>query len=181
MPRLTTIVISFALLALAACNKGGVDAKNESAKSVADKVAVADEITLQPGQWETTFKMDAMDNGISAPPAAKAAIERAMANARTALTCITPEQAQARKGAFMQHQAGCTYQNFTMGGGHIEGTATCDMAGIKRTMKMSGQYGPDNYQMHVDTRMQRPGGQSVSSSMTMTARRTGECTGKEAG
>ncbi len=174
-------VVPLALLMLAACNKGGVAAKNESAQSVADKVTAAGEIELLPGQWQTTFKMDAMENNVAVPPAAKAAIERAMANTHTALTCITPEQAKARKGAFMQHQAGCTYQNFSMAGGHIEGTATCDAGGIKRTVKMSGQYAADSYQMHVDTQMQRPGGMSVSSSMTMTARRTGDCTGKEAG
>ena len=181
MSRRKLIFLSLAFMALSACNKGSVEAKNGSEKTIAEKVAAADNVELRAGQWETTFKMDAMNNNVAVPSVAKAAIERAMVSAQTALTCITPEQAKAHKGAFMQHQAGCTYNNFAMAGGHIEGTATCDAGGIKRTIKMSGQYTPDSYLMHIDTQMQRPGGMSVYSSMTMAARRTGDCTGKEAG
>ncbi|MEO7383947.1 MAG: DUF3617 domain-containing protein [Novosphingobium sp.] len=181
MPRFNPMAVSLALLALSACNKGAVEAKNESAQSVAEKVAAAGDIALLPGQWESTFKMEKMDIGGDMPPAAKAAMQRAMGAEHSIKTCLTPEQAKARKAAFMQHETGCIYQNFSMAGGHIEGTATCDAGGTKRTIKMSGQYAPDSYQMHVDSQMQRPGGMSVSSSMTMNAHRTGDCTGKEAG
>ena len=181
MVRTCPIIVPLALLALSACNKASVEAKNESAQSVAEKLADAGEIALLPGQWETTIKMEGVGSRVNAPPAATAAIERAMAAGHSALTCLTPEAAKARNGAFMQRQAGCTYQNFSMTGGRIEGTATCDAGGIMRTIRMSGQYGSDRYQMHIESQMQRPGGQSVNSSMMMTAHRTGDCTGKEAG
>src|SRR3954468_22353857 len=84
-------VAALAALSLAGCKKDSVVAKNESAESVANKVAASD-IKLQPGRWESTMKFEKLDMPNMAPQA-KAMMEKQMGISQTFATCLTSEQA----------------------------------------------------------------------------------------
>lgn len=173
--------LALAALALAACSKGGVDVKNESGEKVAEKIASAGGIMLNPGQWQSSLKMESLDMGRELPPQVKQAMEKSMGMEKSFATCLTPEQAKAPKGDFFNQQAGCTYDHFTMSGGTIDSAATCTREGVTQTITMQGQYSPDSYQMRMQSSSQIPGGMTMSMAMTISARRTGPCTGKEQG
>lgn len=181
MPRLPAraALPTIALFLLAACGKGSVEAKNESAEKVAEKVAAAGGVGLNPGQWQSSIKIEKMDFGQDMPPQVKAMMNQRLNVAQEFTTCLTPEEAKAPKAGFFNHDSGCTYDNFSMSGGHIEGKATCRHGPSTQTMTMSGQYGGDSYQMHVESSAKMENGMPMNMAMTISSHRTGDCTGKE--
>jgi len=179
---LTRRLAALALVgALSACNQGGVTAKNESAEKVAEKIAAAPQITPQPGRWESTVKIDKFDMGEQMPPQMQAAMQKAMGGEKVFASCLTTEEAKKPKAGFFHGASGCTYDTFTMAAGHIAGVMSCKQGGSTQRVKMQGTYDPASYQMHIDSEAQLPEGHAMSTSMTITSKRVGECTGKEQG
>jgi Protein of unknown function (DUF3617) len=167
-----------AALAIAGCSKGGVEAKNESAESVAKKVDAAG-IRISPGRWESTMKIEKMEMP-GLPPQAQAAMQKAMATSKTFASCLTPEEVnRPNAGFFGNHQTGCTYQHFTMEGGKIDAEMTCGRTAGQMHMTMQGTYDADTYSMRVSNQGSMGPGKTMSTTMAMTAHRVGECTGKE--
>lgn len=171
--RLNHIMMSAALLGLAACGSGG-DGNEKAAegKSGAGKPAIA-EVRLKPGQWEITHEIVSME----APGMPEGAMAGLAGKKTTMRNCVTPEQA-ARPNAdfFAAKDNGCSYKDFTMAGGRIQGTMTCsakDSPGAM-TMVMNGRYGGESYDMEVEMKTD-----SNAGSMTMKSRgagrRIGEC------
>lgn len=167
------------LVALAACNSGPtVTADNASSKEVAQKVAAAGVVeTISPGRWEgvthvTEMKMPGL------PPDAQAKLAAARGDDKT-IACITPEDVKASKASMFGNMGeGCKYDHFAMGGGKVDGVATCDNHGTKTRMTISGTFSSDTYQMamHMEST-----GKGPMENMTMTistdAHRVGACRG----
>jgi len=179
-PIASGLVVLAALAALSGCKKG-VEAKNESAKSVAEKVDKSGEMAFQPGHWESTMKLERMDvSGMNLPPAAKAAMQQQIGTEKNFDSCLTPEESKKPSSDFFKVADGCTYKTFSMSGGKINADMECKGAqGGDRTMKLAGTYTATTYSMHVEGSGQMPGGMSMSMAMLMNSKRTGECTGKE--
>jgi hypothetical protein len=181
-----TRLILLAPLILAACNTGPtVTATNATGAEVAAKVKAANLDTpfVSPGRWEGTMTIS--DISIpDMPPQMAERMKGAMGKPKTFVSCLTPEEAKAPKeGFFGGEQKSCKFAHYTMGEGKIDAEMTCNARGTTRTMKMSGTYGPDNYTMTMDS--SGSGGakagpmSAMSMKMTVSAKRTGECTGKE--
>jgi hypothetical protein len=167
-------------LALGGCKKAVVDVKNADPGTVASKVAAAD-FKLQPGRWESSMKIESMEMA-GMPPEAKAMMDKSLLAERHIATCLTPEQA-AKPGAnfFNQGKSGCLFEHYTMADGKIDGTMTCNHGPEKMTLTMAGQYSPDSYEVHTKSTATMPGGQAMTSTMTMRSHRAGDCKGDELG
>jgi hypothetical protein len=177
--RLFIVLPLIAVVALSACDKGGgVQAENESAQSVAKKVAAA-EIKPLPGRWESSVKIENLEmEGM--PPAAKQAMAKQMGGAHTFSSCLTPEQVNQPNGGFFAGGAeDCKYDHFTMAGGNIDATMTCGQGGMKRSMTMHGTYGDANYAIKMNTQSEVQPGKSMSLSVSVASKRVGDCDGKE--
>lgn len=66
-----------------------------------------------------------------------------------------------------------------MGGGKIAVDMTCDHNGSKQAMKMNGSYSEEAYAMNVTSDGEMQPGKPMSMAMELSARRVGECDGKE--
>ncbi len=178
LPAVTLAALS---LGLAACNDRKVEATNEKPSAIASKVAAAgaDSVRLNPGRWETRIRMVKMD--IEGMPAeAKQAMAQMMGRERTVTSCLTKEQAEKPDAKFFgQVDEACTYDRFSMGGGAIDSKMTCKHEGAQQTMTMHGTYGGDSYATSMEMQGQGPEGKGMTMQMELTAKRTGECTGKE--
>jgi hypothetical protein len=177
--RLAGLVpLAGAVLVLAACDKAEVKAENESAESVARKVADA-QIRLEPGRWESTMTLEKIEIG-NLPAEAQAAMNEQKGKAQTFSTCLTPEQAAKPDASFFQNgAAGCTYDHFTMAGGQIDAEMTCKPGSGPTHMTMQGTYGSDQYSMRMQSEGEMQPGVPMKMAMSIASRRTGDCTGKE--
>ena len=167
-----------AALALAACHKPGVDAKNESAESVAKKMA-ASGVMPRPGRWESAMKIEKMDLP-GMPPQAQAAMQKSLGTVKTFTSCLTPEQVNRPNAGFFGSQgSGCTYQHFTMAGGTIDAEMSCNRASMQMHMTMQGTYSNDAYSIRVNNQGAMGPGRTMSTTMAIDSRRVGECNGTE--
>lgn len=181
MKRLTLMLPAL----LAACHsQPTVTAQNASAAEVAAKLDAAggSDAFVNPGHWKMTMTINDMTIP-NMPPAMAQKMKGAMANARTFESCLTPEEAKKPKeGFFAGSNNQCRYEHFTMGGGKIDAAMQCNEQMGSRTMKMTGTYGGDAYHMTIASTgsgaANNPAA-GMSMTMTMDAKRTGECTGKE--
>ncbi len=183
MKRLCLIVP----LALAGCNSSPtVTATNASGEEVAAKVKAAqlDKQFVSPGHWDSTMTINDMSIP-GMPPQFAAQMKSHMGKAKTFSSCLTPEEARKPKEDFFAKGNGdCRYEKFSMGAGKIDAVMQCKMGGGARTMTMNGTYGPDAYRMTVastGTGSKDNPVAGMSMNMTLDAKRSGECTGKENG
>ncbi|MFM9827904.1 MAG: DUF3617 domain-containing protein [Sphingomonas sp.] len=172
--------------ALAGCNQApSVVAANASIGDVATKVAEAAKrgSFVSPGHWQSTVHFDKMDVP-GMPPELAERMNRGMARARTAESCLTAEQAQRPNGGFFNSQLAksCTYDHFSMANGVIDAALKCTGAATKQAIVMKGTFSPDTYQVKMDSQITRTDGGPLGTmvvAMTIDAKRTGPCTGKE--
>jgi hypothetical protein len=177
--RLLSRLLPIVLLVLAACgSKGSVEAKNESAQSVSNKIA-ASGLKPRPGRWESAMKIEKLEvPGMT--PQMQAAMQKSMGVTKTFASCLTPEEVNRPNASFFgSREPGCTYQHFTMEGGQIDGEMTCTHGSLNMHMKMNGTYAEDSYAMHVTNAGEIAPGKTMSTTMSMEAHRVGDCTGKE--
>lgn len=168
-----------AAIALSACNSGGsVTAENESAESVAKKVAAAD-IKPQPGRWQSTVKFENLEmEGM--PPQAREAMAKQMATDQTFTSCLTPEQVNQPDGGFFAGGAeGCTYKHFTMAGGKVDAEMTCGKDMYQQNMTMTGTYSDTSYAIKVNSKAEVQPGKPMTVALAVASKRIGECDGKE--
>ncbi len=178
LPILPILALSTALT-LAGCGSGKtVTASNESVSDVAKKVADAG-LKFTPGRWDSTMKFVKLEmDGM--PPEAKAMMSKVMGKDRTYSSCLTKEEAEKPDAKFFgQADERCKYDSFAMGGGKIDAKMTCKAQQGSQTMTMQGNYTPETYQMTMAINGQGPGGKAMSMQMEVSAKHTGECTGKE--
>jgi Protein of unknown function (DUF3617) len=179
-------VVLCAGLVLAACNSDpSVTAQNASTGEVAAKVAEAQASGgfISPGRWEATMTIDNVSIP-DMPPAIAEKMKSAMGKKQTMISCLTPEEAKQPKEGFFggEGSKACRYESFTMANGKIASVMKCAGEGMSRTMTMNGTYSADSYRMTVASTgtagANNPVG-AMSMKMSMDARRTGACTGKE--
>jgi hypothetical protein len=167
-----------AALALSACKKDTVVAENESAESVAKKVAESD-IRMMPGRWEATMKMDKIEMP-NLPPQAREMMNRQIGVTQSQASCLTPEQAARPAEDFFQSGAsGCKYDRFVMSGGKLDAAMVCSERGTEAKIAMTGTYSDTDYAMKMNMEGEAQPGMPMSTQMTIAARRVGECTGSE--
>ena len=75
----------------------------------------------------------------------------------------------------------CRYDHFSMGNGKIDSKLVCSADGVTRTMTMQGQYDPTSYGLRMDTVATGGPVERVDMSMSLDAKRTGECPAKKVG
>jgi len=168
-----------AIAVLAACNSSPtVTADNASSKEVAQKVAAAGVVDMiSPGRWEGTTHIAEMTMP-GLPPEAQAKLAAARGDTKT-VSCITPEEVKASKASMFGDMGdNCKYDHFAMGGGKVDGVATCDNNGTKIKTTISGTFSSDSYQMAIRS---ESSGKGPMDGMTMAisadAKRVGECRG----
>ena len=165
---------------LAACNSSPtVTANNATPKEVQQKIAAAGDLQMiSPGRWEgvthiTEMKMPGL------PPQMQARLASTRGDQKT-VHCVTPDEVKASKASLLGNSGGdCKYDHFAMGGGKIDGTATChtDGGGTMKT-SVSGTFSADSY--HLDVRAEGTGTkptENLTMGMSTDAKRVGECRG----
>ena len=164
-----------ATFALAACSSGDtVEAENESAESVAKRVAESD-IKPLPGKWESTMSLQSIE--IPGMPAEmQDMMKQRMGKMNTTTSCLTAEQVEKPNADFFGpgEGSGCTYNSFKMGGGKIDADMTCQQQGMTQNMQMTGTYSEEHYSMNMtaDGEVQ---GQPMKMAMKVESSRVGEC------
>lgn len=177
--RTSLAAAALASIALAGCGSSDtIEAENESAESVAKKVADSD-IKPRPGKWESKMTIEKVEIP-GMPPEMQEMMKSQMGKVEVSASCLTQEELDENEGEFFKpgDQSGCTYNSFKMGGGEIDADMTCEDQGMKQNMKMTGTYGDDSYTMNVsaDGEIQ---GQPMSMAMSIESNRVGECDGTE--
>ena len=171
---------AFAALLLAAC---GGQSGNEQAGNAAGGTETeaaggggggggAASVALQPGMWETTVEvvrmnMPNMPQGMATPTPPPTTISY----------CLTPEQAARPSADFLTgsgETGGCTYENFSMENGRIQGTVSCNAQGTQMRSTLDGQFTPSSYEMNTQVQT-TTGGMTMDMETRTSARRTGDC------
>lgn len=158
-----------ALIALAGCNNAGTtpaaNGESSTAETTPDTARPIGRMQMRPGEWEMTTEM--LDMNIPGMPAG--AMLKQMKNTTNFKTCMKDDKPDAN---FFQgtRNSNCTYKDFSMAGGHVKGTATCDNAGQTMTMTMDGRYGAESYDMTMALKSEQ-----MSMKMHTAGRRIGDC------
>jgi hypothetical protein len=187
----TYLILSAAVLALAACGSGdkaGESAGNGSAPAASGGTSApaasggssASGVTLQPGEWE--MKMEVVDVKVAGLPPGLAESMKSQAGG-TNKTCMTPEEAKGPKGdIFAGDKSGqCKSEGFRWAGGRIQGKTTCPgQGGTGQTvMTMDGTYTAQNIDMTMKSETELMG-KPLTMEMRVTGRRVGECSAADA-
>ncbi len=176
--RSALCTVAAGALALAGCNKqDSIEAKDESAESVAAKIAKSN-LMPKAGRWESTLSIENMEFP-DMPPETQELMREHMKTSRTSFTCLTPEEAAKPDAEFFQQDSGCTYDNFSMAGGKIAADMTCNHDGGVQQINLSGTYGEESYTMNVSSTGKVGNGMPMSMAMSLASRRVGECDGTE--
>lgn len=171
----THLILSAAVLVLAACGKSGGGNESTAAAGGGGSASAAG-VNLQPGEWE--MKTEVVNVSAEGLPAGITDGMKAQASSTTK-TCMTPEEAKGPKGdIFAGKGSNCKSEGFSWSGGRIKGKTTCTGQGGagKTVMEMDGQYSPQSIDMtmksETDLGMQ---GKAMKMEMRVTGRRVGEC------
>lgn len=162
------------LAIVAACSKPAETPGNAvSATAVA---AETRKLQLEPGQWETTTLITAME--VAGLPAG--ATQAATGTRTTTSNCITPAAAARPDANILSgtKDGNCTYQRFSMAGAKIDAAMTCTPAGApgKIAMTLAGTHARDKFDMAMAMNTSLPGNLAMTMKATVTGRRTGVCT-----
>jgi hypothetical protein len=176
-----SVLAAALILPLAACNKAPeVSATNATPDEVRAKVAAAGggDVMVKPGRWEGTYTMQDMDMP-GMPPQVKEAMKKQMGAARSFVNCVTEEDVKKQKALYTGDNKNCKYDHFTLGGGKIDATMSCDQgAQGKMAMVMNGTYSGDAYHMDMSARGEGAGPMNgMTMKMSVEAKRAGACTG----
>lgn len=164
--------LAFAAL-LVACSCSGNDAPREmTAEQVAEELKA---MKIQPGQWTATTEVVGVD-----APVGGDVLKQMVGQKSSKSDCVTPEQAAKPSAAFLavQQTSNCTYRDWSLEGGRIQGTMTCDGGQIpgQVVMTMTGAYASTRYDLDMNMKTAGlPGGAALTVKAKSSGRRTGEC------
>jgi Protein of unknown function (DUF3617) len=176
---------TLALAALLACGTAGcgkedsVTAVNESAETVARKVQ-ATSIKPRAGQWASTMRLENMKIA-GLPAEAAAAMENQRGTTQNFSSCLTQAQVDRPDASFFQNTAsGCTYDRFVMADGRVDAEMTCKTGAGTTNVRIVGSYSPESYTVAVSSKGEMQPGVPMTVDMSISSRRTGDCTGTAA-
>lgn len=157
-------------LLLAACDRG-VSLHDASAQEVAK--AVNRVARQEPGRWQTSTELVAMDLGPGAGAAARRAVAAQIGRRQVAVGCLSPEQAGAP--GFGDLRGGtCLFDRFVLEHGKLDAAMHCTRADGRITVVQSGRYESTGYDMRSTLRQQGGAG-TLTTTMRITGRREGAC------
>jgi hypothetical protein len=191
----TQLILSAAVLALAACGSSGGDngsaGNGETVAGATDSATggsgaapaaagqsgpAASGVSLQPGEWE--IKMEVLDVKVEGLPPGLGESMKSQAGG-TNRTCMTPEDAKGPKGdIFTGDKTGnCKSEGFKWADGRINGKTVCPGQGGtgEMVMTMAGSYSPQSLDMTMETRTGMMG-KPMTMKMRVSGHRVGECT-----
>jgi hypothetical protein len=175
----TRLILSAALLTLAACGRSGDGAGGNAATGATGSTggsASAAGISLQPGEWEMkTEVVNVTAEGL--PPGIADSMKQQAGG--TTRSCMTAEDAKGPKGdMFTRGQgANCKSEGFSWSGGSIKGKTTCTGSGGatgKVEMTMDGRYDAQSIDMTLKSKTD-VAGHAMSTEMRISGKRVGEC------
>lgn len=184
-----TIIAAAALLPLAACNQGPsteesarqtgeIRLENASMEEVAKQSAAADTKTAsQPGEWENSFQLTALETGGVPEPVASQMKAEVGKPPRTEKSCRKAEDVKPMDVSKLSPaQRGCKFPKYFVVGGKIDAVMECDTPLGKSHMTINGSQTKTSYDLTMTQRQTVPG-QTKESSMTvrLTGKRLGEC------
>ena len=147
-------------------NAAGAAAPDEPA------AAAADQVRLQPGEWE--IRVETKTSGIPGMPEGMA---KAMKDtAVTTKTCLTEDDV-AKPAVFTGNEdPGCRTEGFAANGGKVSGTVTCPGEGGRggMVMKTDGQFTPTGFESTTRSEIDAEG-MKMTTEARVTGRRIGEC------
>lgn len=168
-------VIAPATLLLASCGDkpSGEPQTREEVKAQVEKVQ------LKPGQWEGAYTLEDIDmpNMPGGGDQMKEQMKKMMS--RTSIKyCVSPEEAANPSGKMFsgQENKDCIYKGFDVSSGSVKGEIACKSEQGTMNAVMSGDYGPESYEMHMDMKMS---GAPNGMNMSMKAKTTGKWVGAE--
>ncbi len=180
--KLRTLLLATLLLGTA-CTRNNADADGDGKISEEEAAATVDTVKLTPGQWEAqTTVIDAKIEGAPAGFPTNVA-ESVKGQQNKTSTCISPEMAENPGSSLlaMREEVGCEYSQFDMRNGTISAEMTCTGSKMPGTMKVSltGEYGPDSYNMMSEAVAENVNAAVPSMKMAVqskvTGKRVGEC------
>lgn len=125
---------------------------------------------LEPGQWDMNVAITKME-----APGLPQGANIPLPPPQTVSQCLTPEQARNPGADFAGGgQQGCTSDDYRMADGRISGTIQCNQQGTTMRATVAGTYNRDSMDMTMNSQTQASG-QSVTTEVRVTGRRTGEC------
>lgn len=158
-------------VALAGCGRG-VALTNASMEEVAKAMNGA--ARQQPGEWQTSTELVAMDLGKAANSRAAAAIQRQIGQAKVERGCVSAEQAGA-PGFGKLRGGSCRFDRFVLKDGKLDARMQCTRPDAKLSMTQKGAYTGTAFDMVATLRQQGPGSAPTSMTMRLVGRRLGEC------
>lgn len=168
-------IVTLSLL-LAACGDSGISLTNASIEDVVTQSKGMQR--QQPGAWETTTEILAMDLGPAIPGPVAEIMKRKIGEKRTENSCLTPDQAKSTPFAKLPDRNGCRFDHFKMGGGTLDALMRCSTPNGIDTMIVSqnGAYSATAFDLTSKvTRKEASGTSAGSMSMHIVGHRTGDC------
>ncbi|HWH22311.1 MAG TPA: DUF3617 domain-containing protein [Allosphingosinicella sp.] len=161
-----------ALLVVPACDRAQQTAPSLSEEEVAEQLA---KVEIEPGQWETVTEIVSAEG-----PLPKEALQQMTGRRDTVSNCITPEQAKRPSANFLaaQQKSECTYQEFRVDNGQIQGRMSCSGGELPGRMQtaMKGRYEPKRYDIMMDMETSPlPGAGPMKIRTRTRGERVGEC------
>jgi uncharacterized protein YceK len=134
-----TVMRHAALLLLATALLGGCGRSVELTDASMSEVARAlnEAVRQEPGQWETSTALEAMDLGKATDARAAAAIRGQIGKAKVDRGCLSPEQAAAP--GFGQLRGGsCRFDRFAWKDGRLDARLHCARPDARVTLTQQG-------------------------------------------
>jgi hypothetical protein len=173
----THLILTAAVLALAACGKSASDGNGSATAGGGSGSG----ISLQPGEWE--MKTEVVNVTAEGLPPGIADGMKAQASSTTK-TCMTPEEAKGPKGdMFAQNNpANCKSEGFSWAGGKIHGKTVCTGTGGAGSteMVMDGRYSAQSIDMTMKSKTDLAG-KAMTMEMRVSGKRVGECSASTKG
>lgn len=138
---------------------GEIHAANASTKEVAGLIkAAAEKNAAQPGLWQASLKIDAVDLGGAGDDAAQ--LQAAKALERDSRECRSADQLKPVDVTKLEQAAGgeCVFERYDMAGGRIDAQVVCRKGQGREThVAIHGTTSPTGFDVATENRSGKPG------------------------
>ena len=130
---------------------------------------LAQAVSIQPGQWETTLKIQSMTME-GAPPQVAAMMR---GHTTTVRSCLTAADAAKGPQELLKTNKSCSFTRYDMAGGRLSTEMVCRQGGSTTTATSTGSYTPTS--MTAQSHVVGTGRMAMNMTSTVTGRRIGDC------